>query len=56
MPADPTYESERRTRAELIDPKLAAAGWKILPFGERANPTQLHAHAVTEYPRGPEIT
>jgi type I site-specific restriction endonuclease len=26
--------SERRTRRDLIDPKLKAAGWKVVPFKE----------------------
>src|SRR5579862_3892795 len=28
-----TYESERATRRKRIDPKLKAAGWKVMPSG-----------------------
>jgi type I restriction enzyme R subunit len=50
MPADPIYESERRTRAERIDPKLTAAGWTIVPYDESADPARWTSHAVVEYP------
>jgi type I restriction enzyme R subunit len=42
--------SELRTRKQLIDPRLRAAGWEIVPF-EPARPLSvLSHHAVEEYP------
>jgi type I restriction enzyme R subunit len=47
-PSPPPY-SEKRTRIELIDPKLRAAGWVIVPFTADLNPSAYDACAVEEY-------
>jgi type I restriction enzyme, R subunit len=44
-------ESERRTRAERVDPRLRAAGWaSIVPFSPALDAPSLIATAVAEYP------
>jgi len=55
-PFSPT-ESEWLTRKTLIDPKLRAAGWQILPF-EADRPLSTYDHcAIEEYPtdNGPAV-
>jgi type I restriction enzyme R subunit len=43
-------ESERQTRKQRIDPKLQAAGWKVVPFDERKGLSAYDLCATTEYP------
>lgn len=43
-------QSESDTRAKLIDPKLKAAGWKVVPFKEDKSLTGYNDCAVCEYP------
>ncbi|MDN7026098.1 DEAD/DEAH box helicase [Methanoculleus sp. FWC-SCC1] len=43
-------ESERQTRKQRIDPKLLAAGWKVVPFDERKDLPAYDRCAITEYP------
>lgn len=46
-----TTESERRTRAQRIDPRIRAAGWtSIVPFVSNLDLSSLMGVAVTEYP------
>ncbi|GAB7015444.1 type I restriction endonuclease subunit R [Methanogenium cariaci] len=48
-------ESEQQTRKKRIDPKLQAAGWKVVPFTEIKDLTAYDRCAIEEYPtkRGP---
>ena len=48
--ADSGSLSERKTRRDLIDPKLAAAGWRVVPFDEEKPLTEYSSRAVCEYP------
>ena len=50
MPRDFTLKSEWLTRKELIDPKLEAAGWRVVPFALN-RPLKLYDRcAIEEYP------
>src|SRR2546422_5055803 len=50
MPKDFTLKSEWLTRKELIDPKLEAAGWRVVPFALN-RPLKLYDRcAIEEYP------
>jgi type I site-specific restriction endonuclease len=42
----PHHESERRTRKARIDPKLAAAGWTIIPFDFQTDLSSYKHHAI----------
>jgi len=42
--------SEWLTRRTLIDPQLAAAGWKIVPFDSGKPLSELDCSAIVEYP------
>lgn len=46
----PGHQSEFATRKKLIDPKLAEAGWKVIPFRENADRSTWTRHAVEEFP------
>ena len=48
-PATP-QNSEWLTRKQLIDPKLKAAGWRIVPFSPTKPLTQYDGCAIEEYP------
>ncbi len=54
MPAT-TSNSEWLTRRKLVDPKLAASGWKVVPFDSSCPLSTLDRCAVVEYPteKGP---
>jgi type I restriction enzyme R subunit len=43
-------ESEWLTRKTLIDPKLKAAGWQIIPFEAERSLSTYHHCAIEEYP------
>ncbi len=43
-------ESERQTRRDRIDPRLKAAGWKVVDFKGGLTITGLSGHALAEYP------
>jgi type I restriction enzyme R subunit len=43
-------ESERQTRRDRIDPRLKAAGWRVVEFKEGLPTTGLSGHAIAEYP------
>ena len=43
-------ESERLTRKTLIDPKLRAAGWRIVPFEDAKPLASYDRCAIEEYP------
>ncbi len=43
-------ESEKKTRAQRIDPRLKAADWEIVKFKSEAQARQIPATAVEEYP------
>ena len=45
-----SYESERRTRRERIDPELAWAGWKIVAYDGRKPLAAYENCAVKEFP------
>jgi type I restriction enzyme R subunit len=45
-----SYESEKRTRTERIDPELTWAGWRIVDFDARKPLTAYDKCAVREYP------
>ena len=45
-----SYESEKRTRTERIDPELTWAGWQIVDFDPRRPLTAYDRCAVREYP------
>lgn len=45
-----SYESERRTRRERIDPELAWAGWKVVGYDPRKPLTAYENCAVKEFP------
>jgi type I restriction enzyme R subunit len=51
---DPTIDrpSERRTRAERIDPRLQADGWEIVAFDPNRPLSAYTHHAIREYPTG----
>ncbi|MCW8129987.1 MAG: DEAD/DEAH box helicase family protein [Planctomycetota bacterium] len=42
--------SEWQTRKKKIDPKLAAAGWKVVPYKEGKPLSAYTHHAIEEYP------
>lgn len=42
-------KNEARTRFDLIDPKLRAAGWKVVPY-ESSDLADYHCCAIEEYP------
>ncbi len=42
--------SEWLTRRKLIDPKLASAGWKVLPYDPGKPLTEYNFSAIVEYP------
>lgn len=46
----PGRESEERTRATRVDPKLREAGWDIIPHRPGLDVSGLAKHAITEYP------
>ena len=52
---DPLSHSEWPTRKRLIDPKLKAAGWRVVPFDAAAPLSRLDRCAIEEYPteKGP---
>jgi len=50
MASDTHSESEATTRGRRIDPKLRAAGWKIVKYDPGRAPETYDDHAVTEYP------
>jgi type I restriction enzyme R subunit len=50
VPRDRTYQSERLTRRERIDPQLTAAGWTIAPYGLDKEISAYDAHAIEEFP------
>jgi type I restriction enzyme R subunit len=43
-------QSESDTRAKLIDPKLKAAGWKVVQFKEGKPLAEYDNCAICEYP------
>jgi len=43
-------QSERLTRKSLIDPKLTAAGWRIVPFNAAKPLSACNRCAIEEYP------
>lgn len=43
-------ESERRTRQQRIDPRLEAAGWRVMPFDLALPMSAYDGCAVTEFP------
>ena len=45
-----SYESERRTRRERIDPELAWAGWKVVAYDLRKPLSDYENCAVKEFP------
>jgi type I restriction enzyme R subunit len=45
-----TEESERITRRERVDPKLNAAGWKIIRYADGMDLSQYHRYALAEFP------
>jgi type I restriction enzyme R subunit len=50
MADDPVLHSEWLTRKRLIDPRIRAAGWKIVPFNPLASLESFHCCAIEEYP------
>lgn len=50
MTADPSSESERRTRKSRIDPRLKAWGWEITPFNPSRPLSGYRHHAIEEFP------
>lgn len=49
MTRDSSTESEKETRKKRIDPKLEAAGWKVVPTDTPLTPGQKSTYAVEEY-------
>jgi hypothetical protein len=49
VPFDPA-ESEWLTRKRLIDPRLRAAGWRVVPYDEVKPLTAYDRCAIEEYP------
>lgn len=49
VPFDPA-ESEWLTRKRLIDPRLKAAGWRVVPFDEASPLSAYDRCAIKEYP------
>jgi type I restriction enzyme R subunit len=47
---DPLPHSEWLTRKRLIDPKLKAAGWRVVPFDATSPLSALGRCAIEEYP------
>ena len=47
---DPVSHSEWLTRKRLIDPKLKAAGWRIVSFDAAVPLNELDRCAIEEYP------
>ena len=45
-----SYESERRTRTERIDPELTWAGWKVVAYDSRKSLAAYENCAVKEFP------
>jgi type I restriction enzyme, R subunit len=43
-------DSERVTRKRLIDPKLKAAGWRVIPFNEEKSLSTYDRCAIEEFP------
>jgi type I restriction enzyme R subunit len=43
-------EPEALTRRRRVDPRLMAAGWRVVKFDERAPLQQLDRYAIAEYP------
>jgi type I restriction enzyme R subunit len=50
MPDDSVLHSEWLTRKRIIDPKIKAAGWKIVRFNERKPLSDYDRCAIEEYP------
>jgi len=50
MPDGELPVSEWQTRRQLIDPKLSAAGWKVVKYDERRPIGSYNGCAVREYP------
>ena len=46
----PHNESEWLTRKRRIDPKLEAAGWKVLPYNAAKGLADYNYCAIEEYP------
>jgi type I restriction enzyme R subunit len=50
MPDGELPVSERQTRRQLIDPKLTAAGWKVVAYDEHRPLSSCNGCAIREYP------
>ncbi len=50
MAASERSKSEQLTRQELIDPKLQASGWSIVPFDENKSLESFDRCAIEEFP------
>src|SRR5690242_15717107 len=50
MPPISSTEAERQTRRNRIDPKLKAAGWRIVPFNPNKPLSSYDRCAIEEYP------
>lgn len=50
MSTYPFGQSERLTRKALIDPKLKAAGWRIVPFSPTKPLSAYDRCAIEEFP------
>ncbi len=50
MRRSPSKEPEWRTRKDWIDPKLEAAGWRVVPFDPGRPLTAFDRCAIEEYP------
>jgi type I restriction enzyme R subunit len=46
----PRYVDEDQTRRERIDPRIVAAGWRVVPFAEGRPLSACERCAITEYP------
>src|SRR5947209_4263264 len=47
---DPASRTERETRRERVDPRLAAAGWQVVPYQPGLSLGDGRRLAITEYP------
>ncbi len=43
-------ESERQTRKRRIDPFLTSLGWRVVPYDESIQLSELESCAIEEYP------
>src|SRR5882724_9102319 len=50
MKADPSSESERRTRKSRIDPRLRNSSWEIVAFDPGRPLSDYRHHAIEEFP------